>query len=40
MPPCSMKLSILDQSPIISGHSAAQAIAATLKLARAFDLAA
>ncbi len=34
---CSMKLSILDQSPIISGHSAAQAIAETLKLARRAD---
>ena len=33
----SMKLSILDQSPIISGHSAAQAIAETLKLARRAD---
>jgi len=32
-----MKLSILDQSPIISGHSAAQAIAETLKLARRAD---
>ena len=29
-----MKLSVLDQSPILSGHSAAQAIAETLKLAR------
>ena len=37
MPPCSMKLSILDQSPIISGHSAAQAIEETLKLARHAD---
>lgn len=37
MMPCSMKLSILDQSPIISGHSAAQAIAETLKLARRAD---
>jgi len=37
MPPCSMKLSILDQSPIISGHSAAQAIEETLKLARRAD---
>ena len=34
---CSMKLSVLDQSPIISGHSAAQAIAETLKLARRAD---
>ena len=33
----SMKLSILDQSPIISGHSAAQAIEETLKLARRAD---
>jgi luciferase family oxidoreductase group 1 len=32
-----MKLSILDQSPIISGHSAAQAIGETLKLARRAD---
>jgi luciferase family oxidoreductase group 1 len=32
-----MKLSILDQSPIISGHSAAQAIEETLKLARRAD---
>jgi luciferase family oxidoreductase group 1 len=32
-----MKLSVLDQSPIISGHSAAQAIAETLKLARRAD---
>ena len=32
-----MKLSILDQSPIISGHSAAQAIAETLRLARRAD---
>jgi len=37
MMPCNMKLSILDQSPIISGHSAAQAIAETLKLARRAD---
>jgi len=37
MMPRSMKLSILDQSPIISGHSAAQAIAETLKLARRAD---
>ena len=29
-----MKLSVLDQSPIIAGHSAAQAIDETLKLAR------
>ena len=32
-----MKLSILDQSPIISGHTAAQAIEETLKLARRAD---
>ena len=32
-----MKLSILDQSPVISGHSAAQAIEETLKLARRAD---
>ena len=32
-----MKLSILDQSPIISGHSAAQALEETLKLARRAD---
>ena len=37
MMPRSMKLSILDQSPIISGHSAAQAIEETLKLARRVD---
>jgi luciferase family oxidoreductase group 1 len=30
----SLKLSILDQSPVISGHSPAEAIAATLELAR------
>jgi luciferase family oxidoreductase group 1 len=29
-----MKLSVLDQSPVIAGHSAAQAIAETVKLAR------
>lgn len=29
-----MKLSVLDQAPIISGHSAAQGIQNTLKLAR------
>ncbi|MGH8707279.1 MAG: LLM class flavin-dependent oxidoreductase, partial [Burkholderiales bacterium] len=29
-----LKLSILDQSPVISGHAPAQAIAATLDLAR------
>ncbi len=32
-----MKLAILDQSPIISGHSAAQALEETLKLARRAD---
>jgi len=32
-----MKLSVLDQSPIISGHSAADALAETLKLARRAD---
>ena len=32
-----MKLSVLDQSPIIAGHSAAQAIHETLKLARRAD---
>ena len=32
-----MRLSILDQSPIISGHSTAQAIAETIKLAREAD---
>ena len=32
-----VKLSILDQSPIISGHSAAQALEETLKLARRAD---
>ncbi len=32
-----MRLSILDQSPIISGHAPAQAIHATLELARAAD---
>jgi len=32
-----MKLSVLDQSPIIAGHSAAQAIGETLKLARRAD---
>ena len=30
----SLKLSILDQSPVVSGHSPAEAIAATLELAR------
>jgi hypothetical protein len=34
---CSMKLSILDPSPIIAGHSAAQALEETLKLARRAD---
>jgi len=37
MMPRSMKLSVLDQSPIISGHSAAQAVGETLKLARRVD---
>ena len=32
-----MKLSILDQSPIITGHTAADAIAATLELAQAAE---
>ena len=32
-----MKLSVLDQSPIIAGHSAAQAIQETLKLAKRAD---
>ena len=32
-----MKLSVLDQSPIISGHTAAQALHETLKLARRAD---
>jgi luciferase family oxidoreductase group 1 len=32
-----MKLSVLDQSPIIAGHSAAQALQETLKLARRAD---
>jgi len=32
-----MRLSVLDQSPIISGHAPAQAIHATLELARAAD---
>ncbi len=32
-----MKLSVLDQSPIISGHGAAQAVAETLALARRAD---
>ena len=32
-----MRLSILDQSPIISGHSTAQAVAETIKLAREAD---
>ena len=32
-----MRISILDQSPIISGHTPAQAIHATLELARAAD---
>ena len=37
MMPRSMNLSILDQSPIIAGHSAAQALEETLKLARRAD---
>ena len=32
-----MKLSVLDQSPVISGHSAAQAIEETIRLARRAD---
>ena len=32
-----MKLSVLDQSPIISGHTAREAIEETLKLARAAE---
>ena len=32
-----LRLSILDQSPIISGHTAAQAVAETIKLAREAD---
>jgi luciferase family oxidoreductase group 1 len=32
-----MRLSILDQSPIISGHTAAQAVAETIRLAREAD---
>jgi luciferase family oxidoreductase group 1 len=32
-----MRLSILDQSPIISGHSTAEAVAETIKLAREAD---
>lgn len=32
-----LKLSILDQSPVVSGHTPAQAIAATLELARHAD---
>ncbi|MBM3384688.1 MAG: MsnO8 family LLM class oxidoreductase, partial [Betaproteobacteria bacterium] len=34
---CPMKLSVLDQSPIIHGHSAAEALQATLALARRVD---
>jgi len=37
MMPRNMKLSILDQSPVITGHSAAQAIDETLRLARRAD---
>ena len=32
-----MRLSILDQSPIVSGHTPADAIRATIELARAAD---
>ena len=32
-----MRLSVLDQSPIISGHTAAQAVAETIKLAQAAE---
>lgn len=32
-----MKLSVLDQSPIISGHTAAQAVGETIKLAKAVE---
>lgn len=32
-----MRLSILDQSPILSGHTAAQAVAETVKLAQAAE---
>src|SRR4051812_49873230 len=32
-----MKLSILDQSPIISGHTPAQAVAETIKLAQSAE---
>src|ERR1700694_5102588 len=32
-----MRLSVLDQSPIISGHTPAQAIAETIKLAQAAE---
>jgi luciferase family oxidoreductase group 1 len=35
MPP--LKLSILDQSPVISGHTPAQAVAETIKLAQAAE---
>ena len=33
----SLRLSILDQSPIISGHTPAQAVAETIKLAQAAE---
>ena len=32
-----MRLSVLDQSPIISGHTAAQAVHETLRLAKAVE---
>jgi len=32
-----LRLSILDQSPIVSGHAPADAIRATIELARAAD---
>ena len=32
-----VRLSVLDQSPIIRGHSAAQAVAQTLRLAQLAD---
>jgi luciferase family oxidoreductase group 1 len=35
--PARMKLSVLDQSPVISGHTPAQAVEATLELARAAE---
>src|SRR5690606_29370376 len=36
-PPMTTRLSILDQSPVISGHSASEAIAATIDLAQMAD---